>query len=63
MDHNIIDIIFFVFCSGIVALLLYMEYQISQIKTMMEEHVKYDDHLCNGEVNEFSKRSSKGDGK
>jgi len=36
MDHNLIDIIFFGFCSAITALLLYMEYQISQIKTMME---------------------------
>lgn len=61
MDHDLIDIIFFGFCSAIIALLLYMEYQISQIKTMMEEHIKYDQNLCNGEVNEFSKRSSKGD--
>jgi len=61
MDHNLMDIIFFVFCSATIAILLYMEHQLSDIKAMMKEHIKYDDKICNGEVNnEFSKRSSEG---
>lgn len=40
------DLFYIIAIGGIVAVLIMMEAQINQIKKMMEEHVKYDEKMC-----------------
>jgi len=45
MDFTAIDLVYMFLIGGLYAGFLYMEVQISQIKAMMEEHVKVDDSM------------------
>ena len=45
MDFTTIDLVYMFLIGGLYAGFLYMEVQISQIKAMMEEHVKVDDSM------------------
>ena len=45
MEYSDIDLIYMFLIGGLYALFIYMEIQISQIKTMMEEHVKCDETI------------------
>jgi len=42
MEINFLDCIYLGFILAITVWLFYMEIQIKEIKTMMEEHVKFD---------------------
>jgi hypothetical protein len=45
MDFTAIDLVYMFLIGGLYAGFLYMEVQISQIKAMMEEHVRCDDSI------------------
>ena len=45
MNFTAIDLVYMFLIGGLYAGFLYMEVQISQIKAMMEEHVKVDDSM------------------
>lgn len=45
MEYSTIDLLYMFLIGGLYAGFLYMEVQISQIKAMMEEHVKVDDSM------------------
>tara|TARA_X000001036_G_scaffold389569_1_gene386611 strand:- start:1281 stop:1454 length:174 start_codon:yes stop_codon:yes gene_type:complete len=45
MEYSSIDLLYMFLIGGLYAGFLYMEVQISQIKAMMEEHVKCDDSI------------------
>jgi len=54
MDFTAIDLVYMFLIGGLYAGFLFMEVQISQIKTMMEEHVRCDDS-----IKELSKKYNK----
>lgn len=51
MEFSNIDLVYMFLIGGLYAGFLFMEVQISQIKAMMEEHVK-----CDESIKEMSKR-------
>ena len=52
MKIHIIDLFYVLSIGGIIGVLIMMEAQINQIKKMMEEHIKFDDKMCNQFKNE-----------
>lgn len=61
MEISILDCVYILSIGVIIAWLFYMEVQISQIKSMMEEHVKCDTNVLKNEgVNDgLSKTNNK----
>lgn len=60
MEISILDCVYILSIGVIIAWLFYMEVQISQIKSMMEEHVKCTNTLKNEGVNDgLSKTNNK----
>ena len=51
MEFSNIDLVYMFLIGGLYAGFIFMEVQISQIKAMMEEHVK-----CDESIKEMSKR-------
>lgn len=46
MTISLMDIIYIVAISGIVGALYMIESQVKAIKVMMEEHIKFDEKMC-----------------
>lgn len=46
MKIHIIDLFYILSIGGIIGVLIMMESQINQIKKMMEEHIKFDQKMC-----------------
>ena len=46
MKIHIIDLFYILSIGGIIGVLIMMEAQINQIKKMMEEHIKFDQKMC-----------------
>ena len=46
MTIHMLDLFYIISIGGIIGVLIMMESQINQIKKMMEEHIKFDDKLC-----------------
>ena len=60
MEISILDCVYILSIGVIISWLFYMEVQISQIKAMMEEHVKWTNKLQNEGVNDgLSKTNNK----
>lgn len=46
MKIHVMDLFYVLSIGGIIGVLIMMEAQINQIKKMMEEHIKFDDKMC-----------------
>lgn len=46
MKIHIMDLFYVLSIGGIIGVLIMMEAQINQIKKMMEEHIKFDQKMC-----------------